>query len=71
VRQLHDAGIVRREEEGGIRFLIDFAHQFDYFACGMRVEVGSGLVGEDDTRFFDKGARDGDALLLTTRKLGG
>jgi hypothetical protein len=36
-----------------------------------RVEVAGGLVGQDEYRIFDQRPRDGDALLLTARELGG
>src|SRR5699024_12254716 len=36
-----------------------------------RVDVSGGLVGQQDLRAVDEGARDGHALLLTTGELVG
>ena len=39
--------------------------------AGLRVEVAGRLVGEDDGRFGDQGAGDGDPLLLAAGELRG
>src|SRR6266849_3384920 len=38
--------------------------------AGMRVERAGGLVGQDQDRIVDEGARDGHPLLLPARELG-
>src|SRR5437879_2593821 len=46
------------------------AHELEDLRARLRVEVAGRLVGEDDLRSACESARDGDALLLPTRKLG-
>ena len=49
----------------------DFGEQIhDLHAC-FRVEGARRLVGQNDFRLVDQGARDGDALHLAARKLAG
>ena len=60
---LEQRAVVRREEHGrpGLVDLLEEAEDVDR---ELRVEVAGGLVGEDERRLADDGARDGDALLL-------
>src|SRR6478736_3336840 len=52
--------------------LVDrLAQQLHDVGAGLGVEVAGRLVGEDDGRFADQGAGDGDALLLAAGELGG
>ena len=52
--------------------LVDrLAQQAQDVGARLRVEVAGRLVGEDDGRFGDQGAGDGDALLLAAGELGG
>ena len=52
--------------------LVDrLAQQPQHVLAGLRVEVAGRLVGEDDGRFGDQRAGDGDPLLLAAGELGG
>ena len=56
--------IVRGEDEGETEAAIEVAHQVDELGGIARVEIGGGLVGEDERGAMNDGARDGDALAF-------
>src|SRR5262249_3024862 len=60
---LEQGAIVGREEDGGPA-LVDLLEEAEDVDGELRVEVAGGLVGEDEGRLADDGARDRDALLL-------
>ena len=61
---------VRYEEDGVTRgvYLVEEVHDF---VAGAGVEGAGRLVGEDDGRLVDEGARNGHALLLAAGQLVG
>src|SRR5262245_42262310 len=63
-------GLVGDDDDGDAVTVqvLEQGHDLD---AGPRVESASGLVGQDEYRFVDKGAGDGDALLLTAGELRG
>ena len=56
--------VVRGEDEGEAEAAIEVAHEVDELGGVARVEIGGGLVGEDERGAMDDGASDGDALAL-------
>src|SRR5437867_3265572 len=60
--------IVRRHEDRGAAG-VDFAQELKHAACRTVVEVARRLVGDEEHGIVHEGARDGDALLLTSREL--
>ena len=65
-----DVRLMRDEDDrasGGVKLLEEFHDLMRRF----RVEIARRLVRHDDVRIVDEGARDGDALALTARKLVG
>src|ERR1051326_1563973 len=75
VFQLHDPIAVRSVNfgvrhlnDGGAFFVKTLEQIHDLFALG-RMQVARGLVGKNQTRVRDYGARDADQLLLSTRQL--
>ena len=59
---------VVRDEYDGLAALLELVEGFHDERPGCRVQVSRGLVGQDDGRIVDEGARDGDALHLSTRE---
>ncbi len=57
------------EDRGCLRFLEDGAHLAAHPVTQAGVEVGEGLVHEDDGRAGGEGACQGDTLLLAARQL--
>ena len=49
--------------------LVQRREQAEHVFGALAIEVAGRLVGDDDLRIGDDGARDGDALLLATREL--
>src|SRR5215470_10777929 len=83
---VHDLAIAHMKDSmavrGGLRImrdhhnclpeiLIELAQKRKNILGAFRVEISGGLVGEDDLRLGDDGARDGHALLLPAGKLRG
>jgi hypothetical protein len=75
IEQAHDApGLVRiarivgDDADGGASGMQLAEQLHDRFAV-LGVQVAGGLVGQENGGLTDHGARDGDALLLTSRKL--
>ena len=56
--------VVCGEDEGETEAAIEIAHEVDELGGVARVEIGGGLVGEDERGAMDDGAGDGDALAL-------
>src|SRR5260370_4864623 len=58
-----------RDHHQGPALLVELTQkaQHDFFV--LSVEVSGGLVSQNNFRIIDQGARDADALLLTSRKL--
>src|SRR5262245_43403892 len=48
---------------------VELGEQLHHLRAVLAVEVAGGLVGEQDQRLADDGARDCDALLLTAGEL--
>ena len=48
---------------------VELLEQREDLVGALAIEVAGGLVGDDDGRVVDDGARDGDALLLPAREL--
>ena len=65
------AGIVGDHDHRLAELVDRLAQQPQHVLARLRVEVAGRLVGEDDGRFGDQGAGDGDALLLAAGELGG
>src|SRR5262245_31667414 len=57
------------EDEGRLLASIDVQHQGDDRLSRGGVEVGGGLVGQNQARLPHESARHGDALALSSRKL--
>src|SRR5437763_5025091 len=71
-RRARDEGrIVRGEDEGDARLGVEPLQKIEDLRGGLGVEVGGGLVGEDELRIAGHCARDGYALPLPAGKLVG
>jgi hypothetical protein len=57
-------GIVGNHHDRLPQILIELPQHRQHVVRTFRIEIAGGLVGEDDFRFVDDGARDGYALLL-------
>jgi hypothetical protein len=64
-------GIMRDDDDGAPFLPIEMVEQVEHFLTRVRVQVAGRLVGLDDARIVRQGTGDGDALLLSTGKLGG
>lgn len=64
-----DAGVVC-DEHDGLAALLKLVECFHDERSGCGVQVSRRLIGQDDGRVIDKGARDGDTLHLAARELG-
>ncbi len=71
VRVRGDARIVGDDHDRATELVDRAAQKLEHLGGRGRVEVAGRLVGEDDCRLRDQGARDRDALLLAARELGG
>ena len=58
-----------RGHQNGHTECVDLPEQVHDTSSGPLVEVSSGLVGQKEKRLAREGARNGDALLLTSREL--
>ena len=56
-----------RRNHGYAEFFAKLSQEIDDRSPASLIEVGGGLVGEDQRRRADEGASDGCALLLTAR----
>ena len=61
--------VVGHQHQGGAVLRIEFEQQVDDGATGLGVQVAGGLVGEQQRRPGDEGARQRDALLLAAGQL--
>ena len=61
--------IVGDHQDGLAELGVELAEQGQDVVRALAVEVAGGLVRHDDLRVVHDGARDGHALLLTTREL--
>src|SRR5450756_1811254 len=66
-----DVALVCDEEHGNPAFLVQRLEHVHDLDGGPGVEVAGRLIGEEDRRVVDQGARDSDALLLAARQLVG
>jgi len=58
-------------QDDGVSGLVKLGKEIhDVQAC-LAVQVAGGLIGQDQLRVGDQGARDGNPLLLTSRELTG
>jgi hypothetical protein len=63
-------GIVRDHHDGLAELRVEPLHQPEHLLGRAAVEVARGLVGHEDRRVADDGARDRHTLLLAPGKLG-
>ena len=68
-RALGRVRIVRHHDDRLLEFLVQPLQQRQHLGRRFRVEVAGRLVGEQQRRVGDDGARDRDALLLSARQL--
>jgi acyl-CoA thioesterase I len=61
--------IMRDQHEGGAVPGAQIEHEVDHLAAGVAVEIAGWLVGEQQLRLDDEGARQRHALLLAARQL--
>src|SRR6266508_4036705 len=61
-------GIMRNHEDGLAEALVQIPKNREYCVRVRRVQITGGLIGEQDSGTIDDCARDGNALLLATRK---
>ena len=66
LRLLHNARIMRREDEGRVEFIPHVPHQTDNVYSGFAVQVGRGLIGQDQFRTGHQCPGYGDPLLLSS-----
>lgn len=64
-----DAGVVC-DKHDGFAALLELMEGFHHKRSGSGVQVSRRLVGQNDGRVIDEGARDCDALHLAARELG-
>ena len=69
IRRLDDGLVVGGDDQGRAG-LDEVAHRRDEGLPGGGVELGGGLVGEQDERSSDGGGRERDPLLLAAGELG-
>ncbi len=62
---------MRDHDDGHPFFLVEALEQLHHFHAGLGIQRARGLVGQDDLRARDKGAGDGDTLLLAAGHLVG
>src|SRR5439155_1434644 len=63
--------VVGHQDHGQMPLLVEAPQQVEDRLPRLRVEVARRLVGQEEPRLGHEGARDGDALLLAARELGG
>src|SRR5437764_3930097 len=63
-------GVVRDHHDRLAEISDGLAHELEDLGARLGVEVPGRLIGEDDLRTTRERARDGNALLLSTRQLG-
>ena len=70
VGQAGDYGVVRDHHDGA-SLAMQFAQQAQDDLFVDRIQIAGGLVGQNDFRIVDQGARDAHPLLLAAGELGG
>ena len=68
---LHHGEIMADEEEGEPLAVAQIHQQIEHLRLDEEIESGDGLIGDDEPRPADEGARDGDALTLPAGELVG
>ena len=63
--------IVGGEQECRSQILVEFQHQVEEARRGVRVQVGGGLISQDNGRLGGQSPDHGDSLLLTPAQLVG
>jgi hypothetical protein len=71
IGELKDAIVMGDDDDTAARGAGDFVHKFHDATTILAVEGGGGFVGDEEARFVDEGAGDGDTLLLAAGELGG
>lgn len=69
VGAVDDLAVVGGEDECSAETPVDVAHQRQDSFAGLVIEIRSGLIGQDDVRLSDQGARDGNPLALPAAQL--
>jgi hypothetical protein len=59
------------DHHDGRALIVEFMQDVDDFNAGLRVQVASGFIGQDERWTIDQGTGYGDALLLPTGELVG
>ena len=59
-----DTVVVGDDDHRAVRRAGDVAEEFQHDLAVLRIERGGRFVTDDERRFVDQGAGDGDALLL-------
>src|SRR5712671_6565037 len=59
-----DRVVVGHQNERGAALSVQFEHKVDHARAGRGVEIARGLVGKEELRLGDEGARECHALLL-------
>jgi hypothetical protein len=57
--------VVSRKDEGDTEAAIQFAHEVDQLRGVVRIEVGGGLISENQSGTMDDGSGDRNALALS------
>src|SRR5581483_3136047 len=70
IEQTAEGRIVADEQEGGPERLALVHQQLEEAGTRVRIQRGSGFIGDEDFRASDQSAGGRDTLLLTDRKLG-
>src|ERR1017187_858985 len=68
-RELGGVRVVRHHHHGLAEFLVQAHQNGEHFERGRGVQVAGGLVGQNQRRVGDDGARHSDTLLLAAGKL--
>src|SRR5205823_9280885 len=63
-----DRLVVRHQHQRRARFRVHLEHELDHAGAGRGIEIPGGLVGKEELRLGDEGARQGHALLLAPRE---
>src|ERR671927_372505 len=69
VAEAREGSVVRGDERAGARLAAEREEEAADLFARARVEVPRRLVGEDEARARDEGAREGHALLLAAGEL--
>src|SRR6266496_2101366 len=64
-------GVVSDHYNCLMKVFVQPLQDFQYFRCGVAVQIARRLVGKDESGVADNGSCNGDPLLLSTRELFG